>query len=448
MKTFITIIITLVVAIVIALGIRAYIHKKSDSQKELTVRIEKPLFGTLIESVNAPGDVKPKRKVDISAKISARIVELPFEEGMRATKGNPEQGIKPSILVKLDDSDLQASLKSAKAYRNAQIAQIEVEKTRIKSLEATAQKTISLLKQAERELQRLTTLLETRDVSQSNVDDAQSTVEQLQAALEAEKNNIMAAQMALNVTKHNLEAADAEADRAEQRLTYTTIMAPMDGIVTKVNAEVGEIAMTGTMNNPGTIILQVADLSQMLLLARVDEADVAEIEAGQQAAVHIHAWPDKPIKGVVEKKALTLSSRSETKYAEVEILLEKTERQLYSGLTADVDIEVKKHQAIIKLPTQSIIGKEIDSLPLEIRENTPLVDSKKLYTTVVYRFVDGLGLVTPVKTGSSDATHTVILEGITKDDLIIVGPCKTLESMKHQQKVKDEKDDEKDDKKV
>jgi HlyD family secretion protein len=133
-------------------------------------------------------------------------------------------------------------------------------------------------------------------------------------------------------------------------------------------------------------------------------------------------------------------SRTLTKYYRTEILLDTADRKLHSGLTAHVDIETHKHTDILKVPTQAVLGREIDSLPPEIRENSPHVDTAKAYATVVYRYVDGKAAVTPVKIGQSDLTHTIVLSGITEEDKIVVGPYKQLEDIKHDQNIRDERE--------
>src|SRR4051812_32502041 len=94
-----------------------------------TVRVEPVSKGNLIETISAPGEVEPKTKVSISARVAARIMELPFKEGDKVTKGGPTT--KPSVLVKLDDTDLQAALLSANARYAAQKAQIKVSEQQI-----------------------------------------------------------------------------------------------------------------------------------------------------------------------------------------------------------------------------------------------------------------------------------------------------------------------------
>jgi HlyD family secretion protein len=180
----------------------------------------------------------------------------------------------------------------------------------------------------------------------------------------------------------------------------------------------------------------------MLLVAQVDEADVGKLRVGQKAKVFVQTFPDDEFKGVVDTIALThrISPSTATKYFRTEILLEGEVKKLFSGLTAHVDIETIKHEDILNVPSQAVLGRPIDDLPLDIRENCPEVDKEKTFTPVVYRYIDGKAVVTPVKIGPSNLTHTVILSGITEDDKIIVGPYKELEGLKHDKKIRDERE--------
>jgi HlyD family secretion protein len=250
-----------------------------------------------------------------------------------------------------------------------------------------------------------------------------------------------AAQLNIEVLQHNLEASDAGIARAEEQLSYTTIRSPIDGVVTRKNSDVGEIVVVGTFNNRGTVIMEVADLAEMLMVAQVGEADIGKLEVGQKARVHVDAYPDEEFEGVVDSIALAHQMNfAMAKYFRTEILLEPTERMLRSGLTAHVDIETRKYTEVLKVPTQAVLGRELDTLPLEVRENSPEIDPAKSYATVVYRYLDGKAVATPVKIGRSDLTHTVILSGLQEGDKIVVGSYKILENLKHGQPIKDERE--------
>jgi hypothetical protein len=132
-------------------------------------------------------------------------------------------------------------------------------------------------------------------------------------------------------------------------------------------------------------------------------------------------------------------SRQGTKYYKTEILLE-SDRRLYSGLTANVDIQTRKYTGVLSVPSQAVMTREIENLPIDIRDNCPHVDKSKTFATVVFRHIDGKAVITPVKIGPSNLTHTILEAGVEKGDKIIMGPYKELEKLKHDQVVKDERE--------
>jgi HlyD family secretion protein len=441
------IVITAVIACALTLGgvfgVLAWRGGASKPEPPKSVRIESPSRGDLVETVSASGGVEPKTKVSLSAKVSARIIELPFKEGQVVTKGdaNATPPVPASVLVRLDDKDLQADLRSAEARRSAQAAMIEVAKARLVTQQAMIQGARSLLEDANRSLAREAELLRNQISSQEAVDRAECQVEKLQADLLGAQSSLLADEMNLGVLQHNLTSADADVNRSKDNLAYTVITSPIDGVVTRLKAQVGEMAITGTMNNPGTEILQVADLSRMLVVAEIDEASIGEVRVAQSAKVRMQAYGDRVFEGTVDSIALVHSNSlySRSKYFETRVLLKTDGQRIYSGLTADVDIETRRHSGVLKVPSQAVLPRKVDDLPAAIRDGNPNVMAAKNETPVVYRVVGDAAVVTPVKIGPADATHTVILAGLSDLDKVVVGPYKALEQMKHDQPVCDER---------
>lgn len=426
------------------LGIVYLMAKRMVAAKQPTVvRVEEVQPGELIEFVSAPGETEPKSRVEISAKASGRVELLPYDVGDKVTKGDPNANppVPASILVRLDSKDLESQLLSAKARREAQAAQIEVEKARIASQKAALLGLTATFEQAKTDLTRQEVLVAKQDVAQVTFEQAKLKVEDLGSQCEGSKHSLAAAELNLLVLQHNLEAADAGIAQAEEALNYTTILSPIDGVVTRVNAKVGEMVVTGMMNNPGTKILEVGDLSEMLVVAQVDEADVGKLDMGQKARVFIDAYPNCEFAGKVYKLALATDlSRQGTKYYRTEILLESTSQRLHSGLTANVDIETSTHKEVLAVPSQAVMTREIESLPLGIRETSPNMDKSKTFATVLFRYVNGKAVITPVKIGPSNLTHTIIDAGVEKGEKVVVGPYKELEKLKHDQNLKDERE--------
>jgi HlyD family secretion protein len=425
--------------------------KASAAQQEITVRVEPASRGDLIEIVSAPGQLQPKTKVTISAKTTARIMSLPFDEGATVTKGNPQTQppVPPSTLVKLDSKDLQAQLQAAQARHRAQAAQIASGEERLKAQEAQIIAARAQLLDAERDLRRQSELLHSNDVAATIVDQAQTKVDQFRAQLDAAIAGLDADRASLDASKHQLSAAQAEVARAEEELSYATIYSPIDGVVTRVNAKEGEVVVTGTMNNPGSTILEVSDLSEMQVDAQVDESNVASVKEGQKSKVRISAFPDDLFDGVVKLVGLDVvdprfgggggggNQSFQGRWYRARVVVDTKGRRIPAGLSADVDIETEVHKNVIKVPTQAVLGRPVDDLPAAVKDR-PEVDKNKTLATVVYLVKDGKSAVTPVTIGASDMTHTLITSGLKDGDRIITGPYKILPTLADGVKVKED----------
>ena len=375
----------------------------------MEVRMDSVEHGVLQEVVSAPGEVEPDTKVDISAEVSARIEALPLREGDLVTKGD--------LVVKLDDRDLRAALKSAQARRDAEFFRLKSEQARLAG-------PLARLESARRQLERQKKLFETGDISRITLEEAQESVDDLAA-------QVGAAQHSISVIESSLAAADADISRADEALGRTEIRAPMDGVVTALNAEVGELVMVGTMNNAGTVILTVADLSSMHLDARVSESDISRVLREQKAEIRINAYQDEVFDGDVTRIALQRTmDGSGAGYFMTEVHLNLRGRDIYSGLAANVDILVDDHVGLL-VPSQAVLDRSIDDLPESILQSSELVDRTRSAVSVIYVVVDGKAVCTPVRAGPSSLTETLILEGVVEGDEIIVGPYKVLETVKH-----------------
>ena len=385
------------------------------------VRIQKVANGKLVETVKAPGRIEPHTKVDISSEVSARIEKLPFDVGDVARKGD--------LVVKLDDKDLQASLAATEARKAGEEFRLQSEEARLTGL-------LSSLALSKRQYDRKKALFDSGDLSQKDYDEATQHVEDLQAQVDSTKHSI-------SVVESSLISAKADIDQAKERLAKTVIVAPMDGIITALNAEVGEVVLVGTMNNPGTVILTIADLSRMIMKAEVAESDIAKIAEGQPAKVHINAYRDKVFSGTVTQVALQrtdlLTNGAGTGFFEAEVEIDLQGETVRSGHDANVDIEISSHEGLV-VESQAIVDRLIEEMPEDIKRDNPLVDLAKKTTTVVYRMVNNKSVCTPVKRGSSDDTHSIVLAGLDAGESVVIGPYKALEALKHDERLTDERE--------
>ncbi len=391
---------------------KAAIAQFTPKEKPTEVRLTTVERGSLVRFVSAPGVVEPKTSVEIGAQVSAKIVALPFRAGDQVKKGD--------VLVRLDADDYIANLESARAGMKG-------EEARLTGAQAE-------LIEARLERDRVRELYDTKDVSKAELDGAEAR------HLRAESNVLAGEQ--------SIEMARASITRAEKNLEFTTIVSPMDGVITKLNSEVGEQVL-GTFNNIGTIILEVADLGVMLMKAKVDETNIAPVKPGQRARVYVNAHPDDPFTGTVERVQLHRQlDRDGTGYIEAEVLIEqKPGITLRTGLTGNIEIEVETFDEVLKVPSQAVLDRRVDELPKALVDSNTLIDKSKTFARVIYAIEEGKARPIPVEIGSSDLTHTVILQGLKDGDRVITGPYKVLVSIKNDQKVAEEGTLKKDEKK-
>lgn len=369
------------------------------------VIIDEASAGELVRTVSAPGGIEPEKAVSISAQVSARIVALPFEEGDEIREGD--------VVVRLDARDIEAQLDSARA--NVKSAEASLDGSRADFLRAKAA------------FDRSVRLLETGDISQSDMDLAEADF------LQARSRRTQAEQQ--------VEIAKAVIVQREKDLDNAIIRSPIDGIITTLNAEVGETVVVGTLNNAGSVIMEVADLSKMILKAQVDESSIAPVEVGQSATVYINAFDDVTYEGRVEKVGLKRQTGSDgVGFFLVEIGIEtNADDKLFSGLSANTEIAVKTFSDVLIVPSQAVLERRVDELPREIRTGSPHVDLEKTFARVAYVVgEDNKTIATPVIVGASDLSDTVVLAGLEPGQKIVVGPYRELVNLRHGELVRDE----------
>ncbi|MBO6513294.1 MAG: efflux RND transporter periplasmic adaptor subunit [Phycisphaerales bacterium] len=386
---------------------KQFTEGRNQQDDSLAVIMEPVTFGDLERTVSAPGSIEPRKLINISSQVSAKVLALPFEEGEFVNEGD--------VVIRLDPQNLIAILDSSKAGLKQQQASL---------LGAEA----SLIN-ARVQYERLQSLQETGDATQAELDSAEAAY--------------LNAQSSKAVIEASIEQAEARIEQAEKDLENTVISSPIDGVITSLNTEVGETVIVGTTNNPGSIIMEIADLSEMLLKAAVDEANISPVEVGQEAKIFINAYTDREYQGNIQRIGLKRQVASDgTGTFEVEILMNLSEGEtLYSGLSASTDIIVEHFYDAMIVPSQAVVDRRIEELPEDVREGNDLIDLNKTFTRIVYVVKDGKTVATPVTVGPSDLTQTVITEGLSKDDIIVTGPFRLLVDLKHDRAVRDQNAD-------
>ncbi|MFQ5805787.1 MAG: efflux RND transporter periplasmic adaptor subunit [Phycisphaerae bacterium] len=378
---------------------------------ELEVETARPEQRTIVRTVQAPGEVEAFAEVDISSELVAKIVELPVEEGDWVQEGE--------LLCRLDDADFRARVLSGEA---------NVAKLKALILQAEAD-----LAKAERDYARQKEFIESRITS---------TVE-----VENYRTILIGAQANLEMRKQELVATEAALESAREDLEKTVIRAPISGVVSQLFAEQGEVVITGTMNNPGTRIMVVSDLSKMQVRCRVDEADAPLVAPGQTARIYLQSDTRRSISGSVLRvgtKGTKPFGRDVVTF-ETLVLINDDDARVKPGMTANLEIEVARKEDALTIPVQAVVYRKRRDLPEELlkahdKRQAELDPAARQhlaeYVRLVFCVEDGKAYPRLVEMGINDATSVEITEGITCADTVVTGPYRSLDQLKHGSPVK------------
>ena len=271
------ILITVAVVLVAAAVIGANVYYKRDSG--LTVTTEVIKTRDLEAIVSASGKIQPKRLVDISAETSGRVVDLAVNEGDRIKRGQFLLQIDPkSLRTRVDGGE--ASLQVAEASLAQMRQSVETARVQLEQAKQTLARQQGLWKQ------ELTTR-ETLERAENDVRGAESALQEREKSASAQDSRIMQERATLESARYDLSKVRMES--------------PIDGIVTKRNIQQGETAVIGTMNNAGTVLLTLADMSIIQAEVEVDETNIPNVKLGQPAKISVDAIPDKTFKGHVSE---------------------------------------------------------------------------------------------------------------------------------------------------
>jgi len=413
-------ILTLILLAAVGAGIFAlgYVRKGPDDKPilhvaeevALTVSTSKPERGEIIRIVQAPGDVEAVLEVEISSEIVAKIEEMPVEEGDEVKKGD--------LLCRLDNQYLLAQMESAQA--------------RIAQLEAAIVQAQTDVEKAERDLQRQIALSESDATSDLELRDYKTLRDKMRAIHDQRYHELAQAQAARKQIKEDLEK--------------TIIRSPIDGVISKLSAKQGEVVVTGTMNNPGTVIMTISDLSKMQVRTRVDEIDVPLVQPEQVARVYLQADQDHPVPAKVMRVASKGSKLAGRDVVTFETMLNvlSNDPRIKPAMTANVEIEVARNPDAVTVPVEAVVHRMRKELPEAVlaeydRKQSGVTLSERArqaqYLKVVYVMENDIAKVRLVEPGIADTRRVEIREGLGLADTVIVGPYRSLDQLKDGKRV-------------
>jgi len=376
----------------------------------LSVSVATPKQQRIIQFVQAPGDVEATLEVEIRSEIVAKIEEMPVQEGDFVKKGD--------LLCRLNDANLRADQRSAEA--------------RIGRIKASISDAEADLEKAEQDYRRQLRLTEVDATSEKERQDYVTALKKSRAVL--------------LMRQRELDESEAYLQRIREDLKKTIITSPIDGVISRLSAKRGEVVVTGTMNNPGTVIMTVTDLSRMQVRARVDEVDVPLVKAGQKARVYLQSDQTRPVPASVVRVASKSTRQVGRDVVSFETLLEvlSSESRIRPGMTANVEIEVARKDDAVTVPVEAIVHRMRKDLPPEIvkqhdarrvEEDAPDQARQAEYIKVLYVMEKDAARVRLADIGIADSNYVELKDGAKPGETVIIGPYRSLDQLKEGRKV-------------
>mgnify|MGYP000913111084 CR=1 FL=1 len=397
----------------------------------IKVTAEAAAINSIIETVSANGKIQPEVEVKISPDVSGEVVELYIKEGDRVKAGDLLAKIDPKIYTS-NFERMQAGLNTQKANLSNALARVAQVEAQFINARATFDRNDQLWKE--------------KAISASEYDAAKSAFEVAKAEVTAARENAKAAE-------YGVASAEASVKEAGENLYKTSIYAPVDGTISKLNIEKGERVAGASQFSSGTEILRIANLEIMEVIVSVNENDIVRVSLNDTALVEVDSYLNRKFKGIVTQIATSanitgVSADQVTNYdVRVRMLAESYKdikgdslSPFRPGMSATVDIQTTSAKNILTVPIQAVTSRSDTTDKKNAKpqpgapENAYGVEDESANTGTsssvpqeyVFVLEDGVAKLRKVKTGIQDNTNIQILEGLKKDEQVISGPYRAI----------------------
>jgi HlyD family secretion protein len=404
------IILAVVGALVLLFVAMGFIKRKDkDVARVTTAKVEKI---DLVSKVTANGKIQARRKVDLSALVMGQIVNLAVKEGDKVNRGQ--------LLLQIDRAQLAAQT----AGRESALAAMRSD---LQAARANAE-------QARLDYERARRNWEAKILSEAEYQKAKSLYDTAQANLSA--------------TQQRLQESGANLAASRDSLSKTTVSAPIGGVVTYLPVKEGEVTVIGTMNNPGTQLLTISDMSEVEAVMMVDETSVPEVKVGQKANLNVDAYPNRTFEGLVtevgsspiaknDPDLLSLTQGSEAINFKVKIRVVNPPETIRPGFSVTADILTGRKEGATAIPIQALVVRDVpkkDGKPAGGGAGRPQTEEG------VYVIKNGKLAFDKVETGLAGELMIEVKSGPKVGEEIVTGPFKVLRQVKEGDKVIVEKE--------
>jgi len=386
-------------AAVVVLGAGSWVATHR-GPKPVEVQVAKVGREDLQAKVSANGKVQAQRKVDISATIAGQVTKIAVEEGDRVRKGQ--------FLLQIDPVNSRSAARSTQA--SLQALKRDVESARASSEQARA------------DFERAAKNHKAGIIPVADLERARTALATSEASLQASERRV--------------EQARATLEGVQDTLSKTTVRAPMNGIVTAKRVEEGEVAVVGVLNQPGTVLLQISDMSVVETEMEVDETSIPSVKLDQQALIRIDAYPNRIFRGVVTEVASSPivkqnAGQTEAIKFKVKIQIEDPPEGIKPGLSVQADILTGFRSQALVVPIQALVVRDVERKPGQAPKPGEAREEEG-----VYLMEAGKARFQPIKTGLLGELSLEVVAGLEGAETVITGPFRSLRTLKPGDQVK------------
>jgi HlyD family secretion protein len=423
----------LIAIVVILIGgavVAANVYYKKDKGLSVTTDVIKTR--DLEAIVSASGKIQPKRLVNIAAETPGRVVNLAVQEGDRIHKGQ--------FLLQIDPKSLSTRVDSGTASLQANVLTLEQMRQSIETARVQ-------IDQAQQNLSRQRNLWAQQLTTREALDKAENDLKTAQSALSEREKQMKPQESRIAQERATLESARYD-------LSKVRIESPIDGIVTRRNIQEGETAVIGTMNNAGTVLLQLADMAVIQAEVEVDETNIPNVQLGQKAKITIDALPDRTFKGHVSEignspiQATAAAAGTQATNFKVVVILDEVVPEVRPGFTCTADITTATRKDVVSVPIPAVAVRELiyDANGQVVKE--PKTDKKRRAAEAattsstdlkpgqtrkevegVFALRDNRAEFLPIKMGVAGDKYFEVLTGLKAGDQVITGPYNSVRGM-------------------
>ncbi|HTL01145.1 MAG TPA: efflux RND transporter periplasmic adaptor subunit [Vicinamibacterales bacterium] len=395
-----------------------------------TVTVEAIKTRDLEAVVSASGKIQPKRFVNISADTSGRVVNLAVNEGDRVTTGQ--------FLMQIDPRTLRTRVESGQAALQANESALDQARQGVETARAQ-------LANAQQNLTRQEGLWKAQLATREALERAQNDVRIAQSTLAEREKQVNTQQVRLGQDRASLASAQFD-------LSKVRIESPIDGIITRRNIQEGETAVVGTMNNAGTVLLTVADMSVIQAEVEVDETNIPYVAVGQQAKITIDAIPDHVFKAHVTEignspiQTTGAGAQQQATNFKVVVVLDEAVKDVRPGFTCTADITTATRKNVPAVPIPAVAVRELvydakgnivkQPRATDKRPATPTAVAAELEPGQTRKETEGVFVVRtgkvefiPIKIGIAGDRYFEVVSGLKPGDEVVTGPYNNVRGM-------------------